>query len=143
MKSMTAYGESAVDTDIGKVSVEIRSENHRFLDLKIQASESLYNLESIVSELVSKNIVRGKLRLKMALIENTKNSIIKNENILKQNYNLLKKAKKEVGIKDDIKLEHILQFKELTNYEYNVELSKENRKALSGLSLMVLGTQSP
>lgn len=133
MKSMTAYGESSVNTEIGKVLVEIRSENHRFLDLKTQICDTLCTLENQASDLLSNEVIRGKLRLKISLSENANVLSVKNEKIFKQNYKILEKAKKEIGLQDDIKIEHVLFVKDFLNIEPTIEIP-------NGTEIKVLNT---
>ncbi|MGH7885642.1 MAG: YicC/YloC family endoribonuclease [Thermodesulfobacteriota bacterium] len=123
MKSMTGYGQSALDTEIGNVIVEIKSENHRFLDIKILSPDYLNGIENIVTDIIKANIKRGKLRLKISVQENQKKiNAILSEN-LKDNYASLKKIRTELKIKEDIKFEHLLMLKELLNSEQAFELS--------------------
>ena len=130
MKSMTAFGESYVETELGKVTIEIRSENHRFLDLKIQTSDSLNSIEPLASELMNDHVIRGKLRLKISLTENSKSLTTKNDKLFKQNYKLLNKAKNEIGIKDDIKIEHLLLFKDIFENDTELDISKTTTKKI-------------
>ena len=60
MKSMTGYGKSEIKTKYGKLVVETRSENHRFLDIKFQLPESTLSIENQLSEAVKNLILRGK-----------------------------------------------------------------------------------
>lgn len=123
MKSMTGYGQSALETEIGNVIVEIKSENHRFLDIKILSPDYLNGIENIVTDVIKSNIKRGKLKLKISVQENQKKiSSILSQN-LRDNYDSLKKIRKELKIEEEIKFEHLLMLKELFNSEPAFELS--------------------
>ncbi|MCI0482794.1 MAG: YicC family protein, partial [Candidatus Dadabacteria bacterium] len=71
MKSMTGFGKSEGETRHGRVIVEARSENHRFLDIKFLLPESVSPIETELTETVKKLILRGKLRVTVSL-EGTK-----------------------------------------------------------------------
>ncbi|MYH39705.1 MAG: hypothetical protein F4154_01760, partial [Candidatus Dadabacteria bacterium] len=60
MKSMTGFAESSVSTEIGKILVDIRSENHRFLDVKASVPESFSQMETVIEDRMKNSIQRGK-----------------------------------------------------------------------------------
>src|SRR4030066_29302 len=63
MKSMTGFGRGGVETDFGKVSVEARSENHRFLDINFQLPEAISSFEPSLIEIAKEFMSRGKVRI--------------------------------------------------------------------------------
>ena len=124
MKSMTGFASSTSTYKEGKITIEARSENHRFLDVKFQIPEQLNSLEAEFMEIAKKQISRGKVKLSIN-IEDTNNRIIKFNNEAGKNYFAsLKKFMRELGINDDINLNHILMFKELYNGETRKTISK-------------------
>jgi len=124
MKSMTGFASSASSDKEGKITIEARSENHRFLDIKFQMPEQLNSLESDFMEIAKKQISRGKVKLSIN-IEDNSSRVIKFNNEAGKNYLAsLKKFIKELGIKDEISLNHILMFKELYNGETKKTISK-------------------
>lgn len=124
MKSMTGYANSEKSAGNEKITVEARSENHRFLDFKIQIPDSLNSVEHELIELVRKNVSRGKLKIAI-IIESENSKLLKfNEQAGKKYINTLKKVVSNLGIKDDINLNHLLTFKELFNSELDNGLSK-------------------
>ena len=63
MKSMTGYGEATQNIKNGKVSVQIRSVNHRHLDLQVRAPREYLSLEEDIRKLVREKISRGRIDL--------------------------------------------------------------------------------
>ncbi|MCG8383430.1 MAG: YicC family protein [Gammaproteobacteria bacterium] len=61
VKSMTAYGRQEIRTQWGELSCELRSVNHRYLEVSTRLPEELKALEARLRELVSKQIKRGKI----------------------------------------------------------------------------------
>lgn len=113
MKSMTGFGKSEGETRHGRVIVETRSENHRFLDLKFLLPESISSIEPELSEAVKKLILRGKLRITIA-IEGTKAAPpVLNVEVAKQLKKSIESLKKEFGIKEDLRIEHFLAIKDI------------------------------
>ncbi len=59
--SMTAFSRQSSQNEWGILVWELRSVNHRFLDLSIRLPESLRALETVVRERLGENINRGKV----------------------------------------------------------------------------------
>lgn len=141
MKSMTGFGNSETTTTEGKVTVEARSENHRFLDIKLHVPEYLGELEATVSEIVKKQISRGKIKVSV----NTEDQLEKvpafNKKAAQNYYSELVRLKKELKVEGDITIDHILMFRDVFNGNQNSSISKTTlkkigtaaRKAISNL----------
>ena len=63
MKSMTGYGEASQSIKNGKVTVQIRSVNHRHLDLQVRAPREFLSFEEDIRKLVRQKISRGRIDL--------------------------------------------------------------------------------
>jgi uncharacterized protein (TIGR00255 family) len=61
MRSMTAFARREADTDFGSLAWEIRSLNHRYLELGLRLPEELRAMESAVRERVNARLGRGKV----------------------------------------------------------------------------------
>jgi uncharacterized protein (TIGR00255 family) len=61
MCSMTAFARQETDTDFGSLAWEIRSLNHRYLELGVRLPEELRAMESAVRERVNARLGRGKV----------------------------------------------------------------------------------
>ncbi len=59
-RSMTAFASVEGATDLGLLSLEIRSVNHRFLELGLRMPEELRPLESALRQAIGKRVSRGK-----------------------------------------------------------------------------------
>jgi uncharacterized protein (TIGR00255 family) len=113
MKSMTGFGKSEGETRHGRVTVEVRSENHRFLDLKFLLPESVSSIEPELTETVKKLILRGKLRITVSLEGVKAAPPVLNLDLAKQLRKSIESLKKEFGIKEDIRIEHFLTVKDI------------------------------
>ncbi len=123
MKSMTGFGKSEAETKYGKVVVEARSENHRFLDIKILLPESVSSIEPELAETVKKLILRGKLRITVSLEGAKAVPPVLNLDLAKQLRKSLELLKKEFGIKEELRLEHFLTVKDIFTTEARDQLS--------------------
>ena len=59
MRSMTGYGSGKVQKDGWEVTVDLKTVNHRFLDLSLRLPRNLAFLEQTVREKISSRIIRG------------------------------------------------------------------------------------
>ena len=58
---MTGYATASADSPRGRLSLELRSVNARFLDLQFRVAEELRALEPTLRELIGTRVARGKL----------------------------------------------------------------------------------
>ena len=65
IKSMTAYGRGEVETPSQKWVVELRSLNHRFLELSLNLPKRLWALEDQVRKLIKSRITRGRVEMQL------------------------------------------------------------------------------
>jgi len=63
LRSMTAFASAESDTGHGTLSIELRSVNHRYLELGLRLPEELRSLEPQVRERVAARLSRGKVDL--------------------------------------------------------------------------------
>ncbi|MEQ9617637.1 MAG: YicC/YloC family endoribonuclease [Deltaproteobacteria bacterium] len=126
MKSMTGYGKSEAETKFGKAVIEARSENHRFLDIKIQTPESISSIEPELAESVKKTVLRGKLRLTVSLEGTKNNSPALNVELVRESKKNLERLKRETGIDEEIRIEHFLMIKDIFAPENRESLSKKD-----------------
>ena len=61
IKSMTGYGKSNMSKNLREYQVEIKSVNHRYLDVSIKMPRSLSYLEEEIKKAVSAKLTRGKV----------------------------------------------------------------------------------
>jgi uncharacterized protein (TIGR00255 family) len=64
---MTAFGRGEAEGSGCKISVELRTLNHRFLDLHLRMPRSLMGLEDRLRQLISTHIARGRVELSISL----------------------------------------------------------------------------
>ncbi|MBI4229073.1 MAG: YicC family protein [Deltaproteobacteria bacterium] len=124
MKSMTGYGNSEIETNLGKIIVEAKSENYRFLDINMQLPESVLSVEPDLIEIIKQYVIRGKVRILFISEEFKRRTPVMNIELAKDSFRKLEKLKKELVIQDKTRLEHVLLIKEFFSYESKPTLSK-------------------
>ena len=63
MKSMTGYGEASQHAGATRVSVQVRSLNHRHLDLQLRVPREYLSLEEDIRKTIRDKISRGRIEL--------------------------------------------------------------------------------
>ncbi len=66
--SMTGFANIQRETAFGTLMVELRSVNHRYLELQLRLDDSLRAFEPLVRDTVSKVLTRGKVECRINLI---------------------------------------------------------------------------
>lgn len=123
---MTGFGRGEAETNTGKIVVEARAENHRFLEINFQLPEAIFAVEPALSQIAKKVMLRGKVRITV-VTEGLKNkSSTINIELAKESHKAIEKLKKEIGIKGKTKLEHLLMIKEFFSSEEKTKLGKEH-----------------
>src|SRR5918911_286940 len=69
IQSMTGYAAAAAETPRGRLSLELRSVNARFLDLQFRMADELRALEPALRELLASRLARGKVDCRVFLAE--------------------------------------------------------------------------
>jgi uncharacterized protein (TIGR00255 family) len=67
IQSMTGYAAASADSPRGRLSLELRSVNSRFLDLQFRIAEELRSLEPALRESIVARISRGKVDCRLYL----------------------------------------------------------------------------
>lgn len=63
MKSMTGFGVGEAQTPAGRLIVEVRAVNHRFLDVRVRAPRELGDLASFAEQLGREKLTRGRIEV--------------------------------------------------------------------------------
>jgi uncharacterized protein (TIGR00255 family) len=106
--SMTGYGTGAAQKDDSTVSVEIRTVNHRFLDLHIRISREYLFLEGEIQQLIKNSLDRGRVEVN-ATIQNTGSpTLLINSPLVKGYLEAAARLKEEYNLQDSLDLKTVL-----------------------------------
>tara|TARA_B110000014_G_scaffold257450_1_gene242061 strand:- start:353 stop:1231 length:879 start_codon:yes stop_codon:yes gene_type:complete len=112
-KSMTGYGNSEFFLKNGdSVCVEVRSVNHRFLDMSIKGPRWIISLENEMREKIKNYFSRGRFDVFITHIKISDQNIILESQSTNTLLKSLQKLQKELGIEGKIDLNLISQFQE-------------------------------
>lgn len=111
LKSMTGFGRCEETDGLRKITVEIKSVNHRYLDMNIRMPKKLNFFEAGIRNTVKKYAQRGKLDMYITyenLSENT-NSLQCNMALAEEYIEHFKLISEKFGIDNDIKASTMLR----------------------------------
>ena len=104
VKSMTGYGRKKAENDQREVTVEIKSVNHRYLDLNIKVPRIYSFLEEAVKSTVSSRVSRGKVDVFVSVF--TKDGkdvkVTPNLELIREYVEALRQVRDTFGLADDI-----------------------------------------
>ena len=121
IKSMTGYGKGNITINEREYQVEIKSINHRYLDINIKIPRTLSYLEEDVKKAIATKINRGKVDVYITYINNgvEGNNIKINTEIAKMYINELKKLADEEKISANIEVTEISKFPDVLTIKSN------------------------
>jgi len=113
--SMTGLGIGEIINSDYRVRVELRSVNNRFLEVSCKFPSILSYYENRVKNIIREKIARGKIYISTTINSDTDDllGIRVNKQMAKATYNLLDNLRNFAGIKEELKLEHFLNFSEI------------------------------
>jgi uncharacterized protein (TIGR00255 family) len=128
--SMTGYGSGSAQKDDITVSVEIRTVNHRFLDLHIRLSREYLFLEGEIQQLVRSALDRGRVEVNTTIQNTSASAFLVNSNLVKGYMEASEKLKREFNLHDSLDLKAILS---LPGVLQNRDMVTDNAGIISGL----------
>lgn len=113
--SMTGYGKGSAGNKKTTADVEVKSVNSRYLDISLRLPSSMMNKEYELREFIKAKIKRGKISVSIQMKKNGSADEVPeiDKEKLKSYLSLIKELKKAAKITDKVKLEHLLNNKEL------------------------------
>jgi uncharacterized protein (TIGR00255 family) len=111
ISSMTSYSRSEKSDENTKVCVEARTYNSRFLDIALKISSDFADLEEVIKKKISSLISRGRIEIKLHIEDMGENAALFyiDYDKAKTYFKMYEDLKKELGFKEEIKLEQILK----------------------------------
>lgn len=120
VQSMTGFGSAEKDS----FKVEIRSVNHRFLDISMKVPQNLSRHEMPLRNMVRERFSRGRFDILVTLLHEGNLKVKINVGLARELYDALRAIKEELSLSDSIGIETIAGFRELIlteEIEYNTE----------------------
>jgi len=142
IKSMTGFGRCEVSENNRKFTIEMKSVNHRYLDVNIKMPKKLNFFESAIRAELKNYISRGKVDMFITYEDFSENtsSVRYNKEIAGEYLGYLKQMAEEFGLEEDIRVSTLSRYPEVFTMEEQAvdeeELWKSLQKAIDGASKM-------
>lgn len=119
IKSMTGFGRSEVSKNDRKVSVEIKSVNHRYLELGIRLPKKLNYLDSEIRNVIKNYAKRGKVDVFVSYenLGESEECIKYNQELAKEYYDVYEKISSDLNIENDVRTSHIIRSPDVVTIE--------------------------
>ncbi|OLS01701.1 hypothetical protein TICRE_23010 [Tissierella creatinophila DSM 6911] len=113
--SMTGYGKGEYENELYKFKIEIKSVNHRYIDISVKAPRQISYLEEAIKKRIKEKLFRGKVDVYINLEYLSESQIdIKIDNELaKSYYCALEELIKNLNLNDNISLNNILNIPDI------------------------------
>lgn len=147
IKSMTGFGRCEIAEADRKITVEMKSVNHRYLDVNIKMPKKLNFFESAIRNLLKQYIQRGKVDIFITYEDFTENNVcIKyNQDIAAEYMKYLNQMAEQFSLDNDIRVSSLSRYPEVFSMEEQTmdeeELWKLLEKAIEGAAKAFVETR--
>ena len=138
IKSMTGFGRCEIAENDRKFTVEMKSVNHRYLDVSIKMPKSLNFFEASVRSELKKYMERGKVDVFISYEDYSEktSTVHYNRELAREYLGYLRQMAEEFGLESDIRVSTLSKYPEVFTMEEAAideeELWKELQKAVRG-----------
>ena len=115
IKSMTGFGRSEVSEGARKFTVEIKTVNHRYLDVTIKMPKKLNMFESAIRNELKNHIQRGKVDIFISYEDTSENNVMikYNRDIAAEYTKYLNAMAEEFGLDNDVRVSTLSRYPEV------------------------------
>lgn len=123
VKSMTGYGKSSLSINSREYQVEVKTVNHKYVDINIKMPRVISYLEEDIRKLVASKIKRGKVDISISFENYSKdgNDIRINTDLAKMYIQNLKSLAEQENISSNIEVTEITRFPDVLTIKSNLD----------------------
>lgn len=117
IRSMTGYGKKDGTSQQAGVTVEIRSVNHRFLEVAVRVPRSLAELEDQIRKTVQQRCLRGRVDVSVSIqaAGGSLKTVHIDHALAKQYHTALKKLQKTLGLRGAVDIALVAGFRDIVS----------------------------
>ncbi len=121
IRSMTGFGHGEVETGDRRMVIEIKTINHRYLDVNIKMPKRLAMYDGKIRNILKDYMERGKVDLFVSFEDNSINAgrIYYNEALAGEYYKYLKQMSETFGLDLDIRTSTLSKYPEVLEFKEN------------------------
>lgn len=141
IKGMTGFGQAQLSAGKVKALIEIKSVNHRYLDVNYFLPVGFGSAENKIRQILQRDLQRGRVIVSMKITHKEEAAAALNKNVAEKHIKNINRLQKKFGIKgalslsDLVRLPGVLEAREtmVTPEEVGRALEKSFKRALNGL----------
>ena len=132
VKSMTGYGKSSLSINSREYQVEVKTVNHKYVDINIKMPRVISYLEEDIRKLISSKLKRGKIDVSISFENYSKegNDIRINTDLAKVYIQNLKQLAEEEKISANIEVTEITRFPDVLTIKSNLDENQMKEELL-------------
>lgn len=132
IKSMTGFGRCEIQKESRKFTVELKSVNHRYLDVNIRMPKKLNFFETAIRTLLKSYANRGKIDIFITYedISQAQVSVKYNAALAAEYLKYLRQMEEEFGLENDVRVSTLSRYPEVFTME---EQSEDEEEMWNGL----------
>ncbi|MDP6560539.1 MAG: YicC/YloC family endoribonuclease, partial [Candidatus Binatia bacterium] len=125
MKSMTGYGEAVGQGKRAKVVVQLRTLNHRHLDIQLRVPRMYLSLEEEIRQRIRQRVNRGRVDLFITRspLKGQGRKLEMDEGLMDQYFQAMRRARRKLGLKDKIDLGLLFKLPDLFYFKEDDDLT--------------------
>ena len=138
IRSMTGYGKQNLSVEGREYQIEIKSVNHRYLDINVKIPKAISYLEETIKKEISNKIKRGKIDVFVSFENNSEEGrkIEINKQLAKLYIEQLKELAQEEKIESNIEVMDIAKIPDVLT----IKVDEENSKIKDEIKQVTQGT---
>ncbi|MBC7088255.1 MAG: YicC family protein [Tissierellales bacterium] len=138
VRSMTGYGKYIYENSTLKIQCEIKSVNHRYLDINVKIPRYILKYEETIKRIAKQNIVRGKVDIYFSFdfLSDSLIKIVPDLNIAKSYLNAFNSIKETINIPGEL---YISDFIKLPDIISRQEQDIDDNILSNGINLVLKG----
>ena len=105
---MTGFGHSQFSIGTAKSIIEIKTVNHRYLDITYFLPTGLGSLENKIRQLIEQNLNRGRVSIALKIVHKPSAQVIFNKDVVKQYLVYINQIKRDFKLKNDVTLTDLI-----------------------------------
>jgi uncharacterized protein (TIGR00255 family) len=112
---MTGFGRAEVEEEGRKLTVELKTVNHRFLDINIRIPRTLGFTEELIRKSIKERLSRGRVDVfvNYSTLESDAKTAIADLGLMRSYLEAARHAAEETGIQDDLQLSHMIRIPDM------------------------------
>lgn len=137
INSMTGFGRGSASSDGRSITIELKSVNHKYLDLNFRLPRSLNYLEETLRTAISAKLSRGHLDINLSYMNTREDakSITLDSSLIAQYIEAGNSVAQQFNVENDLTVTTLLRFPDVANIADSQDDEEEVKKlALSAVS---------